>query len=279
MSLQGYPHRLRILAPVAVTAVLLAVLAVGTWHLEVPRRSTTAHGEFKGIVTPGLTRDQVLDRSLSAPGVRGIVRGVVGSATVVRLPDPDSVKNDLLATNFSFQVESFLGKGPSPYPPGARITLRVPGGTLGGQTFVEEDGPRVHPGQELYVFVIDLAPVYTTRWGQNSNSVLVAVDNGDVFEVVNGVVRGQGLNANLAEPVATFESHFGVSAAAPPASTRAATTPTAPLRASQPLQPREKDADASSGTSSVALPGWAQNRSISQEWVQAKPKTAIAGRW
>lgn len=199
--------RLCVLLPVAATAVLLTGFGVRT-YLSLPNRVMTVHEGFKGIRTPGLSPDQVLDSRLSDPGVHGIVRGVVGTPSVIPLPDPDSPRTNLLATNYQYEVKAFLGAGPALYPPGAKITLRVPGGRLGNQGYEQEDAPRLSAGEEAYVFVRDLPPLYTRDWGQNGTSLLVAVVSDDVFDVRNGVVHGQGLNTKLAEPVATFEGHF-----------------------------------------------------------------------
>lgn len=210
-------------APLVVTVVLLSVFAAGTrlkWDAttqqpskgrsEPTQQFTAVDAGLKGVRRSdlGLSIDQVLNASLSQPGVHGIVRGTVGAPSATELPNPDNPQFRLLATEFPLLVQAFLGRGPSPYPIGKTVTLRVPGGTVGARTVQAEDAPQVKQGEDLYVFLRDPGPFFENRWGRNGSNLVVAVDAVDVFEVRNGVVHGQGTDSALAEPVAVFEQHF-----------------------------------------------------------------------
>lgn len=148
-----------------------------------PRPTQGVHTDSSKGLLPGydgLTSAQKLDRALSLPGMRGVVRGVTG------LP-------------------------PSPYPVGSTITLRVGGGTLGATTEVVADAPSVEPGQYLFVSVHGQG----NNFGGNTPAVLVASDKADVLQVASGVVHWHGVDDQFAEPVATFRQHFVRNSASP----------------------------------------------------------------
>lgn len=154
-----------------------------------------------GPNTGGLSIPQQLDRSVKLPGIKGVVRGVVGTPLVRTLPSGVPLG---VVTDFPFSVKAFDGPGPSPYPTGVPITLRVPGGATGSVRVRDNDAPTVTAGEELFVFVRNQEVI----GGGNTSAVLVASSRMDVFVVRNGVVYGQGEWAQLAEPIAIFEKHF-----------------------------------------------------------------------
>lgn len=207
MKLPTHFHALQIALPLVLTGALLTAFGVAN-RMSLGSQQVTAVSSSKGVLNPSLSPDQALDLKISQAGVHGIVHGTVGAASAVSLPNPDSSRSNLVATNFPFQVRASLGTGPAPFATGTTITLRIPGGTLGTQSTQAEDAPQVASGDELYVFVRDVAPYFATRWGQNTGNLLVVVNADDVFQVRGGIVHGEGTNAALAEPVAVFEQHF-----------------------------------------------------------------------
>lgn len=150
-----------------------------------------------------LTTDQKLDRALSLPGMRGIVRGATASPTVHAVPEKGFPSGEIV-TDYPFRVRGFIGSLPSPFAIGATISLRVPGGSIAGVTSTEEGSPLVAPGEELYVFVRDQGSIA----GGNTSAILVASSTYDVFEVRNGIVHGEGDWARFSETRSAFERHF-----------------------------------------------------------------------
>lgn len=145
--------------------------------------------------------DQALDQSLSLPGVRGVLRGVAGAPSSRQITVAGRAT---VVTDYPFVVHGYVGHSGTPYPVGATIILRVPGGTNGRMRTVVADAPRVTSGMDLFVFVRDQG----TLAGGNTTQVLVASSPYDVLEVRGGVVRGQKQWSRFAEPVQTFERHF-----------------------------------------------------------------------
>lgn len=172
--------------------------------------SATSSDSLQGVApwAQGLTPDQLLDRSLSQPGVHGVVRGVVGSPSTEVLPNPDRSQGNLLTTEFPFTIQALLGPEPSPYHAGETVTLRIPGGQIGNRGMSVEDAPQVKAGESVYVYVTDKPPFFAQQWGSNTSTMLVAISDDDVFVIRNGFVYGQGAFARLAEPVSTFQRHF-----------------------------------------------------------------------
>lgn len=160
-----------------------------------------------GALLPGfanLSPDQLLDRSLTLPGMRGIVRGhVEATISMHNLTIPASDQQNLV-TDFAFLVEAYYGHGSPPYPLGSTISLRVPGGAIGNIISVTENAPTVTPGMEIFVFVRDQGTVA----GGNTSTVLVASSTADVLRVVGDKVVGQGSFAAVAESLPQFLTHF-----------------------------------------------------------------------
>jgi hypothetical protein len=155
-----------------------------------------------------LTPEQILEGVYAEPEVHGVVRGVVGKPSARKLPNPDRPSAPLVVREFPFTVHEFIGKEASPYPIGATITLRTPGGVVGSVSMDVEDAPRIKPGTELFVFLVDKGPFEIARWGGDTPTTLVALEATDVFEVDKGVVHGHGTYASIAEPITTFEQRF-----------------------------------------------------------------------
>jgi hypothetical protein len=147
-----------------------------------------------------LTPAQKLDRSLSLPGMHGIVRGRVGNGTAVRLP------NGEIDTDFQFTVTDARPTTRAPERVGTTLTLRVPGGCLPlGMCAGVEDAPQVAAGDDIFVFVHDQGILL----GGNTATRLVASQSDDVFTVRGNVVYGQGSFAGYTEPANVFLAHFG----------------------------------------------------------------------
>lgn len=212
---------LPLLAGIAVlgTAMLAARLGARPGGASIATNGSTADGTAQAVgsehadygVVPdplGLTIDQRLDRSLSYPGVRGVLRGVVGAPVARNLPDPNHPQLSLVATEFPLVVRAVFSHGAFPYGVGKTITLRVPGGATGKTAMSVEDAPHVTPGEEVYVYVQDPSPFDASRWGDNSDHLVVAAQDTEIFTIHRGVVQGEGPLAGLAEPVAVFERHF-----------------------------------------------------------------------
>lgn len=131
-------------------AVLTAVLVVvglnaggATSAPQVQQRIVQQHSDmYQDPSLVSLTPDQTLDRSLSLPGIRGVLRGRIGlTPTVYYLSAQASANGGTIVTDFPLLVEGFYGHGTSPYAHGLTITLRIPGGTLNGTTLQVEGGP------------------------------------------------------------------------------------------------------------------------------------------
>lgn len=151
----------------------------------------------------GLSVDQQLDRSLTLPGIHGVLRGTT-SSPIARTLSITSDGFSQIVTEFPFKVVGFLGPGTSPYPVGTTITLRIPGGTVGNIRSIVEDVPSIRPNADIFVFVRD----HGTYLGGNTGVILIATDDTDLFTVRNGIVSGQGKWKQLSESLAAFEKHF-----------------------------------------------------------------------
>ncbi len=151
-----------------------------------------------------LATAQKLDRAQTLPGVRGVVEGVVGIPVSHWVAWRSSGMPSDLVTDFPLKVLQYIGSGPDPYNLGSQITLRIPGGQIGRTTQVWEGTPEVRPGAHVFVFLRDQGVVV----GGNAATVLVASSTGDVLEVRNGLVVGQGESANFREPIDQFRRHF-----------------------------------------------------------------------
>lgn len=202
----------RFLAVLIAAAVLLisgcASRGVGTKPRAPTASAVVSSGSSaaKGVGFPEfarLTPDERLDRVLSLPGMRGVLRGVTGSPTSHSIQWPGSPSRNIV-TDFPLKVEEFLGAAPAAYSAGEAVTLRVPGGTVGAVTARAEDAPLVAAGEEVFIFVRDQG----SYLGGNTAAVVVASDTADVMTVRQGLVHGQGVDAAFVEPVAAFRQHF-----------------------------------------------------------------------
>jgi len=153
----------------------------------------------------GLTIDQKIDRSLTLPGIKGVLRGAVtGDPTTHTVPKGGGSRFTWTVVDFPFRVTAFLGPVEAPYPIGVAITLRIVdlsedvNAGQSGQTF------GVAAGDDLFVYVRNQGVI----GGGNTGTILVASQAYDVFTLRNGVVYGKGEWASFAEPLATFEKHF-----------------------------------------------------------------------
>jgi len=145
--------------------------------------------------------DAKLDRSLSLPGMRGVLRGVVGRQTSLQmLPSGVSV------TLSDFIVDSsygFAAAAPA-YTSGQHIQIAVPGGDLAGRTTTVEDAPTLHAGEQVFIFVqgnaggqlFDGLPAATVLLRDKSS--LATVDS------TTDAVHWE----DLTEPTSTFTRHF-----------------------------------------------------------------------
>ena len=172
---------------------------------------TVTHVDNNKGVIPGyqnLTEDQILDRSMSVGGMRGMVRGSTGAA-VAHLIHDRLHPSGIVVTDYPFLVQAFYGRGSAPYALGTSIVLRIPGGTVPDasgrpeQTTVE-DAPSLAMAAEYFVAVRDQGE----QLGGSSASVLVATDVSDVYPVHDGSVTGEGSLASWSESIDRFVAHF-----------------------------------------------------------------------
>ncbi len=194
-----------------VAAVLGSALIAGVALTAVHNNSSgpplriATHADYGGLPEyDSLTIPQKLDRSLSLPGIRGLVLGRIGSgkSTLLRPGTGDQA----IVTDYPFALTGSYGRLGADYRAGLTVTLRVPAGCLNGLCGSVEAAPSVRSGEDVYVFVRDQGDV----WGRNSATLLIVSSVFDVFEVVNGqIVRGQGPWSSFVEPVQVFERHFG----------------------------------------------------------------------
>jgi hypothetical protein len=146
-----------------------------------------------------LTIDQRLDRSLSVPGVLGILRGTTGTPRISTIAAAGPFQGAIV-TDYPFTIAGGFGSALTKYPVGTVVSLRVLGGTIGDQTSVVSNSPKVSAGKEYYVWVRDQGVIA----GGNTSSVIVVSTPYSVHEIRDGVVYGVGYS----EPLATFEQHF-----------------------------------------------------------------------
>lgn len=178
-----------------------------------PRRSTAASNlgqtteplYYQDPTAKALTIPQKMERSITQPGIKGVLRGIVtGNPTTGTVPKSSDGQFTWNVVDFPFSVKGFLGPVATPYAIGVPITLRIvdfaedvsPGQR--GQTF------GVKTGDELFVYVRDQGVI----GGGNTGTVLVASQPYDILTLRNGIVYGNGAWASYAEPLATFEKHF-----------------------------------------------------------------------
>lgn len=150
--------------------------------------------------TEGLTKAQLLDRSLSYEGARGVVAGEVRSAGVpAELPPRGQGDvNTRAVVHYDFLVTGVHGAAVAPYRIGSTITIRVP---APGPS-PDNDVPAFAKGQRLLVWATDQPA--TGLLGASSESVLPLPDATYVAVVDGGTVRWLGYE----EPLPVFLAHF-----------------------------------------------------------------------
>jgi hypothetical protein len=183
------------------------------------------HGDAAYDVDPAFAKksyDERLDAAIPQLGYQGIVGGVVSAAA----PRPivvfrGSVPGRQVAEpwlDYQFTVESFTGRGRSPYTIGSTITVRaaVARGTLDdGSTVLQEDVPGgvpvIHPGDHILVLY---HPQAGDQGAGNSASRLVVPTAGHVYVVRNGTVFPDattvpaGVSPPRPESLDRFLAHF-----------------------------------------------------------------------
>ena len=183
-------------------AVLLAgLLLPGCAHSH----PATTHTRIEGVraVDPSvaaLSPDQKLDRSLSLPGMRGVLLGTVGAALPTR-----ALTGGAVVTISDFTVEATYGfaGAASNYTAGQHISLAVPGGRAGNHITSAEDAPVIHPGDHLFLF--DQTGAGGTAYAQLGSAVIVLADRSAVARLnPDHSITWEGFT----EPAATFTQHF-----------------------------------------------------------------------
>jgi hypothetical protein len=125
-------------ATATAAAVLLLTSCSGSSQKHITIDSVRAVDSSEAALSP----DAKLDRSLSLPGMRGVLSGTVGSTTAVKTLNGGMVVSltDLLITGrFGFTAQDTAA-----YLPGQHAQLAVPGGRSSGATITVEDA-RVCP--------------------------------------------------------------------------------------------------------------------------------------
>jgi hypothetical protein len=199
----------------AATAIVIAAATASvtvflrSHSTSAPAVTAEIHADYGALPGyAGLSIDQILDRSMSLPGMKGVVLGAV-SAPNVHVIDQSSTIRGLAVTDFVFTVSGFVGRGPTPYVVGSQIVLRIPGGEYSDGTGTKvavtaENAPIVSAGNTYFIAVRDQG----TWLGGNTKTILLATDPSDVFPVVGATVKGEGPWSTFAEPITSFEAHF-----------------------------------------------------------------------
>lgn len=142
----------------------------------------------------GAAPTELLARSLSYPGMRGVVEGVVSGDG--RMEEVPKNHRTTLITVFEFEVIATHGAPAPLYPPGQTIQLIVGGGELDGRR-VEWDGtPEVSAGEHLLVWVGDEGD---TPAGQTTDARLVVLSADSVARVVGATVEWSGAQIPVSE--------------------------------------------------------------------------------
>jgi hypothetical protein len=178
--------------------VLLLAGCANTHH------GTTTQIEGVRAVDPSvaaLSPDQKLDRSLSLPGMKGVLQGTVGKALSVR-----SLPGGSIVTISDFSVEKTFGFASGADPAvaaGQHVSVAVLGGHLGSQTTDAEDAPTIRTGDHLLVF--DQAGAGGQLFAELGTAVIVLADRSAVARInPDGSVSWEGIT----EPAASFTQHF-----------------------------------------------------------------------
>lgn len=148
----------------------------------------------------GLTKGQLLDKSLSYAGMLGVVSGEVqgpGTPREIGSGDPQN-PNTHAVVDFPFLVTAIYGTATPPYRTGSVVTLRVPGtGSAASDGF-----PAIDAGSRLLVWATSQPA--TSLTGASAGNVLPVPDRANVAVVNGETVTWLGYQ----EPVATFVAHF-----------------------------------------------------------------------
>jgi hypothetical protein len=192
----------------ALLVVGLALVSLGTacWQVRSPNTLAPAapspvsggadYGTLPGSAT--LSVDQKLDRALSLPGMRALLRGAIGAGVVSRLP------SGVIVTDHPLRITEVRSRLPQQLEPGEVVTLRSAGGCLGNLCGRATGSPSVAGGQDVFVFYRDQG----TYLGGNAAGRIVVSSDADVLTVRDGTVVGQGDWHSFREPLDRFLAHF-----------------------------------------------------------------------
>jgi len=149
-----------------------------------------------------LTPDQRLDRACAGPGLLGAVRGTTGVPTTHRGATGKAAAVTDVVSDFPLVVRGYFGRSPAPFRPGDPLTLRVPGGVIGGEGTAVEDAPQVAAHEDLFVLVHG-----QQTDGAGTGATITATNQSEVFEVRGGSVHGRW-PYDMDESVDVFARHF-----------------------------------------------------------------------
>lgn len=191
-------HRMSTLAALASLAVVLTACGEAPAH---GRHTTVDAVRAVDPSVAALNPDAKLDRSLSLPGMRGVLRGVVGTQTTQQV-----LPSGVNVTLSDFTVDSGYGFAPAApaYTSGQHIQIAIPGGDLAGSTTTVEDAPTLRAGQQVFIFVQSNAGGQLFS-GLPAVAVLLR-DKSSVATVdsTRGIVHWE----DLTEATSTFTQHF-----------------------------------------------------------------------
>lgn len=183
------------------TRTTLTSTPIGT---AVSSQGNTEALRYEDPTVKALSITQQLERSITLPYIKGLLRGVVGSPTSHTVTDVTEPRMNWHVTDYPFRVTAFLGSAASPYPISTTITLRLVDLSDDGSTGQSNLTSQIKSGDELFVYVRDQGMI----GNGNTGTTLVASSLVDFLTLRNGTVYGHGQWASLAEPLATFEKHF-----------------------------------------------------------------------
>lgn len=185
-------------APIAAIAAVLLTGCATSAHKHITIDSVRAVDPSVAALSP----DARLDRSLSLPGMRGVLEGTVGATTAVKTLSGGAVVSltDLLITDRL----GFATGDSATYLLGQHAQLAVPGGATPGSMTTVEDAPTLHRGDHVFIFVQTHAG--GQRFATVPAAVIVLADKSATatLNTNNNTVTWQ----NLTEPATAFEQHF-----------------------------------------------------------------------
>jgi hypothetical protein len=217
----------RIIALTVACVLGLGTAACGDRHTRTATRAPStlarqgvpmqAAGHETAAVDPALARmtyDERLTEVFRRGDYDGVVGGVVGQGPgrLVAQAMPGA-RVPQAWRDHDFTVESYTGRGPSPYAIGSKITLKaiVFDAVIDGKhlrSSAEGGEPPIQPGDRLFVLFGK-----TDLGGGNTASQLVVPRAGYVFVVRDGTVypvvkAPPGVPPNLPQSVDQFLGHF-----------------------------------------------------------------------